>query len=311
MAFTTRIFLKLRNFFGLLKDSAIASNNDDILKLSGALSFYTIFSIAPMLIVTISVGSLIFGRDAIQGHLFGQINSLVGDQAAAEIQDMLKHTSLHKDNMLATIVGLVVFFIGATGIFVEIQSTINRIWGLKARPQKGFIKYLVNRVLSFAMVVSTGFLMVVSLLASTLVEILNDRLNEFLPNTAIIIAITNNCVALMIITILFAVIFKYLPDSIVKWSDAFVGALFTSVLFLAGKYLIAIYVSRSALAGTYGAAGSLVVILLWIYYSSVLLYFGAEFTKLYAIRHGHGIKANKFAVRVEYKEQEIAHGQKM
>lgn len=296
---------RIKNFFILIKQSAVDFIADDALKYSASLSYYTIFSVAPMLIMAIAIGSILFGRNAIEGHLFGQINSIVGNEAALQIQDMLRHTSLKKNNTLATIIGIVVFIIGATGVFGEIQSTINKIWGLKAKPKKGIIKYFVNRVLSFAMVVSIGFLMVVSLLASTVIGILNTKLNTILPNTTFILVVVNNCVALLIISLLFAIVFKYLPDSIVKWKDAWIGSLFTSFLFLLGKYLIGLYLSNSSSASAYGAAGSLIILLLWIYYSSILLYFGAEFTKNYALKHGHGIHPNLFSVRVEYEEKEV------
>ncbi len=295
------------SFFNLLKQSAVNFDKDEVLKLSASLSYYTIFSIAPMLIMAIAIGGFLFGRDAIQGHLFGQINGLVGNQAALQIQEMLSQTSLHKNTAFATTVAIVVFVIGATGVFGEIQSTINRIWGLKAKPKKGLIKYFVNRVLSFAMVVSMGFLMVVSLMASAVIGVLNETLNNILPNTTLIISLVNNAVSLCIITLLFALIFKYLPDSIVKWKDAIVGSAFTSLLFLLGKYLIGLYLSTSTTASIYGAAGSLIILLLWIYYSSILLYFGAEFTKVYALNHGHGIWPNAYSVRVEYQEKEVIY----
>ncbi len=298
---------RTRNFFILVKESAVNFIADDALKFSASLSYYTIFSIAPMLIIAIAIGSLLFGRTAIEGHLFGQINSIVGNETALQIQEMLRHTTLRKNNLTATIIGVAVFFIGATGVFGEIQSTINRIWGLKAKPKKGVIKYLVNRVLSFAMVVSIGFLMVVSLIASTVIGILNAKLNTFLPEATFVIVLVNNAVSLLIISLLFAVVFKYLPDSIVKWRDAWIGSLFTSSLFLLGKYLIGLYLSTSSGASAYGAAGSVVLLLLWVYYSSILLYFGAEFTKSYALKHGSGIYPNLFSVRVEYEEKEVKH----
>jgi membrane protein len=295
------------NFFILVKESAANFIADDALKFSASLSYYTIFSIAPMLIMAIAIGSFLFGRAAIEGHLFEQINSIVGNEAAHQIQEMLRNTTLRKNNLLATIIGIAVFFIGATGVFGEIQSTINRIWGLKAKPKKGVIKYFVNRVLSFAMVISIGFLMVVSLIASTVIGILNTKLNSILPEATFILVIVNNTVSLLIISLLFAVVFKYLPDSIVKWKDAWIGSLFTSSLFLLGKYLIGLYLSNTTGTSAYGAAGSVVILLLWVYYSSILLYFGAEFTKSYALKHGSGIYPNLFSVRVEYEEKEIKH----
>lgn len=298
---------RTRNFFSLVKESAVNFIADDALKFSASLSYYTIFSIAPMLIIAIAIGSFLFGRAAIEGHLFEQINSIVGNEAALQIQEMLRHTTLRKNNLAATIIGVAVFFIGATGVFGEIQSTINRIWGLKAKPKKGLIKYFVNRILSFAMVVSIGFLMVVSLIASTVIGMLNTKLNTILPEATFILVIVNNAVSLLIISLLFAVVFKYLPDSIVRWKDAWIGSLFTSALFLLGKYLIGLYLSASSGASAYGAAGSVVLLLLWVYYSSILLYFGAEFTKSYALKHGSGIYPNLFSVRVEYEEKEVKH----
>jgi membrane protein len=307
MGFKDNIKTHSKSFFLLLKQSAINFDRNEVLKFSASLSYYTIFSIAPMLIMAIGISSFLFGRDAIQGHLFNQINGLVGNEAAIQIQEMLKHTTLHKNNLFATVVAVIVFIVGATGVFGEIQSTINRIWGLKAKPKKGLIKYFINRVLSFAMVVSMGFLMVVSLLASTVIGLMNEKLNTILPNTTFVINVINNAVSLLIITFLFTLIFKYLPDSIVKWKDAIVGSLFTSFLFLLGKYLIGLYLSTSTSISIYGAAGSLILLLLWIYYSSILLYFGAEFTKVYALNHGHGIRPNSYSVRVEYQEQEVVY----
>lgn len=305
--FAYKLKKRTLNFFILVKESAANFIADDALKFSASLSYYTIFSIAPMLIIAIAIGSFLFGRTAIEGHLFGEINSIVGNDAALQIQEMLRHTTLRKNNLLATIIGVTVFFIGATGVFGEIQSTINRIWGLKAKPKKGVIKYFVNRILSFAMVISIGFLMVVSLIASTLIGILNTQLNSILPEATFILVIVNNAVSLLIISLLFAVVFKYLPDSIVRWKDAWIGSLFTSSLFLLGKYLIGLYLSNSSGASAYGAAGSIVILLLWVYYSSILLYFGAEFTKSYALKHGSGIYPNLFSVRVEYEEKEVKH----
>lgn len=302
-----KIRKRTRNFFILVKESAVNFIADDALKFSASLSYYTIFSIAPMLIIAIGIGSFLFGRAAIEGHLFEQINSIVGNDAAHQIQEMLRHTTLKRNNTMATIIGIAVFFIGATGVFGEIQSTINKIWGLKAKPKKGIIKYLVNRVFSFAMVISIGFLMVVSLMASTVIGILNTKLNTILPEATFIIVVVNNAVSLLIISLLFAVVFKYLPDSVVKWKDAWIGSLFTSALFLFGKYLIGLYLSASTGASAYGAAGSVVILLLWVYYSSILLYFGAEFTKSYALKHGSGIYPNLFSVRVEYEEKEVKH----
>ncbi len=296
------------NIFEILKESGVNFGRNSDLKFSAALSYYTIFSLAPMLILAISIGSILFGRDAIQGHLFGQINGLVGNEASLQIQEMLTKITLEKNSVIATIIGVITFFIGATGVFGEIQSTINMIWGLKAKPKKSFIKYIVNRLLSFAMVVTIGFLLVVSMIASSLINVLNDKLDNVLNSTTFVIMLATNAVSLLIISLLFTLVFKFLPDSIVRWKDAFIGSLFTSALFLLGKYLIGLYLAHSASSSVYGAAGSLIILLLWIYYSSILLYFGAEFTKSYAIKYGNGIMPNRLSVRVEFQEYEIKNG---
>lgn len=296
---------RAKAFFFLLKQSAINFHENEVIKYCASLSYYTIFSIAPMLIIAIAIGSVLFGKDAVQGHLFGQINTVVGTDAAILIQEMLKHATLRRDNFAASAVAIVIFIIGVTGVFGEIQSTINRIWGLKAKPEKGILRYLVSRVLSFAMVISVGFLMVVSMMTGVLIDLLADKLDNILPETGFIVVVFHNVSSLLIIGFLFAIIFKFLPDSIVRWSDAIVGSVFTSVLFSLGKYLISLYMSNSPAVGVYGAAGSIIIILLWIYYSSVLLYFGAEFTRIYALTHGHGIRPNKFSVSIEHRVREI------
>jgi membrane protein len=307
MSIGARLVGNLKRFFRLVYMAANHFIDDGALKYSASLSYYTIFSVAPMLIIAIAIASFIFGKDAVNGHLFGQINHVIGNAAALQVQEMLSHTTLHRDNAFATITGVIIFIVGATGVFGEIQSTINRIWGLKARPNRGFVKYLFNRLLSFAMVVSLGFLLVVSLVASTVTDILSERLSQVFPATVYIMTVLNHAISLSLIALLFALIFKFLPDSIVKWKDALVGSFFTSVLFMVGKYLIGLYMSTTTNTGAYGAAGSLIVIVLWIYYSSILLYFGAEFTRAYALTHGHGIRPNNFSVRVEYIEKEIVH----
>lgn len=300
------MFRKIKNiaigFFRILKDAALNFNTNNDMKYSAALSYYTIFSIAPMLLLAISVGSLVFGRSAIEGHLFDQIKGLVGVEASLYIQDMITKISLERNSWLATWIGIGTLVFGATRVFGEIQSTINMIWGLKARPNKGIISYIFNRVLSFAMVLSIGFLLMVSLIASTVIAIMSDKLDDIIPETHSLMVLVSSGVGILIISLMFTLIFRYLPDSVVKWKDAFIGSLFTSVLFLIGKYVIGMYLATSASASAFGAAGSLIILLLWVYYSSILLYFGAEFTKSYAIYRGGGISPNKFSIRVEIKE---------
>ncbi len=292
-------------FFGVLRDTVRSFDGDGVMKYCASLSFYTLFAIAPLLILALAIGGLIFGADAVNGRLFGQIHGVVGTDAAIAIQGMLSSASQRKDGFVATLLSIVVFFVGATGVFAEIQSTINRIWGLKAKPKKGILRYLVSRLWSFVMVIVVGLLLVFSLLAGAAIDLMNNELERVVPGTGVLIFIVQHLVTLGIITLFFALIFKYLPDSVVVWRDALAGALFTAVLFLLGKYLIGLYLGSRTFTSAYGAAGSLIVILLWIYYSSVLLYFGAEFTRVYALKHGHGIRPNNFSVRVFYQEKEV------
>lgn len=296
-----------KDFWTILKDAGTNFMANGDIKFSAALSYYTIFSLAPMLLLALMVGGLFFGQDAIQGHLFEQMNGLVGSEASEQIEKMLAKIALNDNSFIATVVSAVTLIIGATSMFGEIQSTINRIWGIKTKPSKGIVFMLINRLLSFAMVLTLGFLLIVSLAASAIIDLLNDRIVHFLPDdfSTFIIAIISNVVSLLIVAVLFMLIFKFLPDAKIRLKDSFMGALFTSFLFLLGKYLIGLYLSKMANADIFGAAGSIIVLLLWVYYSSILLYFGAEFTKSYAMNEGQGISPNKFAILVEYKETEI------
>lgn len=287
-----------KHLYLLIKTSLTNFLASDNMKYSAALSYYTIFSLAPMLLLAVVMGSVLFGKDAIEGHLFDQLEGLVGAEASLYIENMLSKITLEHNNFIASVIGIGTFIFGATRVFGEIQSTINKIWGLKAKPKKGIIAMIFNRLLSFAMVMSIGFLLIVSLIASSMISILNDQLANWLEYSTFVMSLISNGVGLFIITILFTLIFKFLPDSKVHLKDAFIGSLFTTVLFFIGKYVISMFLITSATASAYGAAGSLIIMLLWVYYSSIILYFGAEFTKSYALMMGHGITPNKFSIRI-------------
>ena len=266
------------------------------MKLSASLAYYTVFSIGPMIIVIIYVAGLIYGREVAQGTIFGQIQGLVGANAALQIQDMIKNAALSSEGNFAFIIGIITLVIGATGVFAEIQDSVNQIWNLKPKPKKGWLKMLTDRLLSFSVIVSLGFILLVSLLINGVLEILMDKLQARFPNlTVVVVYIVNILVTFAVISTLFGVIFKVLPDAIIKWKDVIVGSMVTAVLFMLGKFAITFYIGKSDVGGTYGAAGSLVVLLLWVYYSSQILFFGAEFTKAYAIRFGSKIKPAKYA----------------
>ena len=284
----------------LFKETFIEFIDDNAIKLSASLSYYTIFSLPPLLIIIISACGFFFGADAVRGELFGQINTLVGNSAALQIQETIKNVKLSNSNTFVTTIGIIVLFIGASGVFAEIQGSINYIWGIQAKPKRGFMKFLKNRLMSFSMIGTAGFLLMVGLIVNGLMDILNNRLITWLPSLDIHFYYTINTIILfVIITILFTMIFKTLPDGKVVLRDCIIGASFTAFLFMIGKFAIGAYLGSSAVASVYGAAGSVILILVWVYYSAIILYFGAEFTKVYAHTHGEKIIPNKYSVRIE------------
>ncbi|HLL43078.1 MAG TPA: YihY/virulence factor BrkB family protein [Segetibacter sp.] len=293
----------LKKIFNILKGTASAFNEDNCIKLAASLSYYTIFSIGPLLIIIISLSAMFYGREAVQGRLYGQISGLIGSDAALQIQEIIKKSQHANKSFIGTVVGTVVLVIGATGIFTEIQDSINYIWSLRAKPKRGIIKFFINRLLSFSLIVSLGFLLLVSLVFSALLDLLSDRLTLYFPDTTVyIFYVLNLVIILVIISLLFAIIFKVLPDGKIKWKDAFIGAGFTAILFIIGKAGIGYYLGKSNLGATYGTAASVIIILTWVYYTSIILYFGAEFTKVHALEYGGGIVPDETAVFIIKRE---------
>lgn len=283
----------------LLIESFREFMNDNAIKLSASLSYYTIFSLPPLLIIIISLSGFFFGNEAVKGELFGQINGLVGNDAALQIQEAIRNVKLSSSNTFATTIGVIVLIIGASGVFAEIQDSINFIWGVRAKPKRGLIKFVKNRLMSFSMIGSVGFLLMVGLIINSLMDVLNKQLAVYFPrNTIYFFYIANILIVFIIITILFTIIFKTLPDGKVVLRDCIIGASFTAFLFMIGKFAIGAYLGSSAIASVYGAAGSVILILVWVYYSAIILYFGAEFTKVYAHTHGQKIIPNEYSVRI-------------
>lgn len=295
------IMKKLRIFLGLLKRSAIAFNDDNAFKLSASLSYYTMFALGPMLFFTISLSGFFYGKEAIEGRIYHQLQGLIGGDAALQIQNIIANARTSYDSTSGAIIGGIILFIGATGVFTEIQSSINFIWSVKAKPKRGWLKYVANRLLSFSLVVGLGFLLLVSLVAHALISVLNKRILEQFPNNEYF-NLLNTLIILAVITGLFAVIYKVLPDARIAWKDAWIGSSFTAVLFLIGKFLIGFYLGQTNIGDAYGAAASVIVILVWVYYSSMILYYGAEFTKMYALHSGEGIRPKSTAVFIIKKE---------
>ncbi|WP_394369041.1 YihY/virulence factor BrkB family protein [Flavobacterium agrisoli] len=292
--------------FELFKEATLAFLDDNAIKLSAALSYYTVFALPPLLIIIITICGFFFGQEAVTGELYGQINGLVGDDAAKQIQDAIKNVALADSNVFVSVFGVVMLIIGASGVFAEIQSSINFIWGISAKPNKGLKKFIQNRLMSFSMIASVGFLMLVSLFVNTILDLISVRMKVYFPESSYyFFYIINIMFVLASITFLFTIIFRTLPDGIIRLKDALIGAVFTAVLFILGKFAIGYYLGNSTVASVYGAAGSVVIILVWVYYSAIILYFGAEFTKVYANKYGGDIIPNKYSVEIKKEIIEV------
>jgi membrane protein len=293
----------------LLKETFREFMADKAIRLSAALSYYTIFSLPPLLIIIVAICGFFFGAEAVRGEIFWQIKEIVGNKAALHIQDTIKEVSLSESNAFAAIVGGIALLIGASGVFSEIQDSLNYIWGIEAKPRHGFIKFVINRIMSFSMIGSVGFLLMVGLVVNSLTDVLGDRLAIRFPKDAVYLFYMVNIIILfVIITLLFTLIFKTLPDGKLVLRDCLIGASFTAFLFMIGKFIIGAYLSSSAFISVYGATGSAIVILIWVYYSAAILYFGAEFTKVYALTHGKKITPNQYSVQVLKQKTEMQAG---
>ncbi|GAA4322353.1 YihY/virulence factor BrkB family protein [Flaviaesturariibacter amylovorans] len=290
----------IKAMWPLLKKSFKGFSEDKVPKLSASLAYYTVFSLAPLLVVIISLAGIFLGQEAAQGTIVTQMRGLIGEQSAGQVQEMVQGASLSGKSNVALIIGIVTLIIGATSMFGEMQDSINGIWGLKSNPKAGLKGMIVSRLLSFGMIVSLGFLLLVSLAATAVVEGLGERLQSVFPGVPVtLFYIINLVLTLGVTTVLFAGIFKVLPDAKIQWKHVWVGAAFTAVLFMIGKFLIGLYIGKSDVGSTYGSAGSLIVLLTWIYYSSFILFLGAEFTKHYLVEYGPGIIPDKWAMPME------------
>ncbi len=299
--------MALRNTWKIIKQSFKDFFFSRSLKLSASLAYFTIFALPGLLIIIIWISNIFYGRDIVEGSLYGQLEGLVGHSAALSIQDAIRFTTSGRHSTIATIVGIVSLILAASGIFSEIQDSINFIWRLKAKPKKGFaiLKMVFNRLLSFSMIAVFGFILLVSLFVNGTMDMLLDKLMEHYPQlTVVLVYILNIIFTYLIATVIFAAIFKVLPDARIRWRHVWVGAFVTAALFMVGRFVLSYYLSHSTMSNTYGAAGSVVVILLWVYYSAVILYFGAAFTHAYVLHKGQRIYPNNYAVWVQQIEVE-------
>ncbi|GGG95395.1 hypothetical protein GCM10007415_33250 [Parapedobacter pyrenivorans] len=297
--------------FKLLSDTFSEFSKDSAMKMSASLAYYTIFSIAPLLLIVIWLvgffyGELLAGEQDAQTEVFEEFAHLFGSDTAAQIQQIIKNISVSNKSGIGIAIGVGTLVVGSTTIFMEIQDSLNRIWGVRPKPKKGWLKMLLNRALSLSMVLGLGFLLIVSLIANGIVVALSSQIMNYFPDISVIVVEWVNIgLTFIVITSLFAIIFRFLPDARMRFRDVVGGAIFTAALFMLGRYLIALYMQYSAPASAYGAAGAIIVLLLWIYYSAAILYFGAEFTKVYALKYGKGVWPSSYAVKVVLKEQEV------
>lgn len=297
--------MTLRGTWKITKQTISGFIDDKVLKLSAALAYYTIFSLPGLIIIVVWVSDIFYGDKAVEGTVYAQIAGLVGRDAALQIQQTIRNATLSYETGFAATVGIATLVIGATSIFGEIQDSINTIWKLKAKPRKGWVKMIINRLLSFSIIIVLGFLLLVSLVVNAVMDAFIDKLTAVFPHTEVLIAyVFNMLLSFAITSFLFGLIFKVLPDAKIEWRHVRAGAFTTALLFMAGKFGISYYLGHNRLSSAYGAAGSVIVILLWVYYSATILYFGAVFTRVYAIHKGSRIYPDDYAVWIEQVEVE-------
>lgn len=284
----------LASTWDVLKQTAIEWWQDNALRLAASVSYYTALSLAPLILLILVAAGAIFGEEAVRGGVETATGDLVGPEAAAVIQQVIANASQPEGLTTAAIVGFITLMIGATAVFGELQDALNIIWDVQAK-RGAWWSMIRTRLLSLAMVATIGFLMLVSLIATAVMAVMFSFFQHLVPFSETVWAVLHNLLTLAVVAMLFAMMFKFLPDAKVAWSDVWIGAFVTALLFTVGKYLIGLYLGHAAPGSAYGAAGSLVAMLVWVYYSSLILFFGAEFTQVYANRYGSHIEPKEHA----------------
>lgn len=302
---------KLQSIFKLLKLSVEEFLADNCLKFSASLSYSTIFALPSLAILIISSVGLFFDERQVSGELFDQVSSVFGHKVTLQIQQAIENINIDGSSRIAQWIGVGTLIFSGSAVFAEIQSSINYIWELKPKPKKGIIRILINRLLSFAMIGALGFVLLVSLMVNTFIEVLYNQLTLlFSENTMYLANILNTVIVFLIVSLIFGFIFRTLPDGKLKWKETMVGASFTSILFMIGKFVISNFLINTSKLEVYGAAGSILLILVWVYYSAIILYFGAVFTKNFSEMYGTPIQPNDYSVRVIIEEREVNYAKK-
>jgi membrane protein len=296
-----------KDYWDVLKTTIGKCDDDNIQKMGASLSYFTVFSLAPFLIIVIAVAGFIFGADAAQGRIFSEFDSLVGKESALLIQTAIRQSADKGTGILAAAISGILLVIGSITVFVELQDSLNIIWKVKPKPKGTALRqFLKVRLLSFALIIAIGFLLLISLVVSAVLTAIGLYFNSLVTIPVYLLEILNNLLSILIISALFATIFKILPDVELDWKDVRIASFVTAILFVIGKYLIGLYIGSSSFGSTYGAAGSLVIILVWVFYSSQILFLGAELTFVYAEKRGSMIMPSDFAVKATLET--VEHG---
>lgn len=295
-----------KKWITIFKKTVEIFSNVNGMKFSASLAYYTMFSIAPLLLLVITTVTIVLGDAAIQGEIYEPMQEIIGSEGALMLQNMIKGLKLNSNSALSMTISIVTLLVGATGVFGDLQSSINKIWDIKPKPKRGWLKMLKDRLLSSSLVLSLGFLLIVSFLVNGIVTSLMDVISRVvslkLAYTAIVVEMVLN---FFVLTFLLAIIFKFLPDVRLKWKTVRSGAVFTALLFMIGRFGINYYISLNSNISIYGAAGSIIVILIWVYYSAAIMYLGASFTRAYAEYKGMKIIPADYAVIVEEQEYSV------
>lgn len=294
--------LSFKGIYECLRDTVFSCMEGDIFSHSAALAYYTVFAIAPLFVIALAMAGFCFGQEAASRELFGQVSQLIGKDGAAAIQTMVTAANHTRNGFWATALAVGTFLVASTGVFVQLQNSLNRCWHVIMQPGRGLRNFIRHRLLSFAMVLGIGFLLLVSLVISAGIAALGNFLGHYVSTQELVARVANPLVSLASIAVLFTMIFKLLPDVKIAWRDAWLGGSVTALMFNFGKYLIGIYIARSSITSVYGAVGSLVIILAWVYYSALILFFGAQLTRVLAERYGAKLRPLRGATISEQKE---------
>jgi membrane protein len=289
----------------LLKQTVKDFQADNAMRLSAAIAYYSVFSLAPLLLISISIAGIIFGEEAARGAIEGQLKGSIGKDSALAIQDMLNSAQKGGNNFFMTVIGFLILLFTASGVFAQLKDALNVVWEVRPNPERGMMNLVKKRLLSFSMVLVVGFLLLISLVLSAALAAATEWLGNVLPIPGFVWQCIAFIITISIVTLLFAMIFKILPDAKIKWRDVWLGGFLTAVFFSIGKLLLALYLGREETASTYGAAGAFILLLLWIYYTTNILLFGAEFTQTYTKYKNRNIKPAKGAVSLEVTQKDV------